>query len=48
MLKAPISENEEARISELLEYAILDTPPEISLDEIVHIALYICQTQSAS
>lgn len=44
MLKAPISENEEARISELLEYAILDTPPEISLDEIVHIASYICQT----
>ncbi len=44
MLKAPLPENEEARLSELLEYAILDTPPEINFDEIVYMASYVCQT----
>ncbi|MGY3803643.1 GAF domain-containing sensor histidine kinase [Pigmentibacter ruber] len=44
MLAAPKLENEEARIKELYDYGILDTPPEFNLDEIVFIASYICQT----
>ncbi|WP_397601575.1 GAF domain-containing protein [Silvanigrella sp.] len=47
MLKAPIKENEEERLKALKDYNVLDTPPEIDLDEITLIASYICKTPIA-
>lgn len=44
MLKAPIKTNEKERLQALHEYAILDTPPSLNLDEITMIASYICNT----
>lgn len=44
MLKAPQFPNEEQRLAELQKYGILDTPPEINLDELTYIASYICET----
>ena len=47
MLKAPIKENEEERLKALKDYNVLDTAPEIDLDEITLIASYICKTPIA-
>jgi signal transduction histidine kinase len=38
MLKNPVSANEEARLKDLYDYKILDTPPEEDFDEIVRLA----------
>ena len=47
MLKAPIKEGEEERLEALKEYNILDTLPEMNLDDITRIAAYICDVPIA-
>jgi len=44
MSKPPVPENEEARLSVLKDYNILDTPPEEAFDIIARLASYICGT----
>jgi GAF domain-containing protein len=44
MSKPPVPENEEARLSSLRDYNILDTPPEEAFDIIAHLASNICGT----
>jgi GAF domain-containing protein len=44
MLKPPVPENEESRLSALRNYNILDTPPEEAFDIIARLASYICGT----
>ena len=44
MPAAPIPENDIDRLAELRRYAILDTPPEDSFDDLTRLAAYICQT----
>lgn len=47
MIKAPILENESNRLSELLSFCILDTPPDQGLDDITSLASAICGTPIA-
>ncbi|MEN0057426.1 MAG: ATP-binding protein [Bdellovibrio sp.] len=44
MAKAPPHSNEHARLQTLLSYKILDTPPEVSFDDITRLASSICNT----
>lgn len=44
MISAPIPVNEEERLKELNYYDILDSPEELSFNEIVELASYICGT----
>ena len=46
-MKAPIPEDEDERLAVLREYDILDTPAEVSFDELVQLAADICQTPIA-
>jgi two-component system, NtrC family, sensor kinase len=43
-MQAPLPENEEQRISRLLNYNILDTQAETAYDDIAQLASHICQT----
>jgi two-component system NtrC family sensor kinase len=47
MKKALKPQNENMRLRALLDYKILDTPPEISFDDITALASYICSTPIA-
>ncbi|HXH76085.1 MAG TPA: ATP-binding protein [Bacteriovoracaceae bacterium] len=44
MEKVPFSKNEAERLQELLEYQIIDTPPDPRFDVLAQIAAYICET----
>lgn len=44
MLVAPPADNESGRIEALLNFRVLDTPPEQAYDDITQIAAEICQT----
>jgi two-component system, NtrC family, sensor kinase len=44
MQKPPVPKNENERLQALLDYTILDTPPEVRFDEIVQLASNICGT----
>ncbi|MBD0389017.1 MAG: GAF domain-containing protein, partial [Nostoc sp. C3-bin3] len=46
-MKAPLPNNEAQRIETLLQYKILDTPPEAAFDDLTRLASYICQTPIA-
>ena len=47
-MKAPLPENEAARLEILQRYAILDTFPEQEFDDLAHLAALICGTPIAS
>lgn len=47
MVITPVPENEEARLSALKSYNILDTPPEETFDIIARLASHICKTPVA-
>jgi hypothetical protein len=42
MFSAPIPENDAERLATLHSYAILDTPPEQSYEDVTAFATYIC------
>lgn len=46
-MKAPIPENEAARLEALRQYEILDTDPEESFNDLTRLAAYICDTPIA-
>ena len=46
-MKAPIPDNEAARLAALQEYKILDTAPEQAFDDITRVAAFICGTPTA-
>ena len=46
-MKAPIPENEAARLEALRQYEILDTDPEESFNDLTRLAAYICETPIA-
>ena len=46
-MKAPIPENEPARLESLRQFKVLDTEPEEAFDDITRLASYICQTPTA-
>ena len=46
-MKAPIPENEAARLEALRQYQILDTDPEESFNDLTRLAAYICDTPIA-
>src|SRR6266851_6840114 len=46
-MKAPLPDNEAARLASLRSLEILDTAPEAAFDELVTLAAYICQTPIA-
>ncbi|HYJ46657.1 MAG TPA: GAF domain-containing protein, partial [Pyrinomonadaceae bacterium] len=46
-MKAPIPENEAARLEALHQYQILDTDPEESFNDLTRLAAYICDTPIA-
>ncbi|MGB4068839.1 MAG: PAS domain S-box protein [Nitrospira sp.] len=47
MQPAPVPENEDARLAELRQYEILDTPPEAAFDDLTTLAAQICGTPIA-
>jgi hypothetical protein len=47
MERAPIPEHEAARLAELEQYEILDTPPEEAFDGLTRLAAQICGTPIA-
>lgn len=47
MLKAPLPNNETARLNALHHYQILDTPAEQAFDELTALAAHICETPTA-
>lgn len=47
-MKAPLPENEEARLAALRDYRILDTPAEQEYDDITFLAAQLCGTPMAS
>jgi GAF domain-containing protein len=46
-MKAPLPENEGARLEALRQYEILDTDPEESFNDLTRLAAYICKTPIA-
>ncbi|HEX8888827.1 MAG TPA: GAF domain-containing protein [Pyrinomonadaceae bacterium] len=46
-MKAPIPENEAARLEALRQYEILDTDPEESFNDLTRLAAYVCETPIA-
>jgi GAF domain-containing protein len=46
-MKAPVPENEGARLEALRQYEILDTDPEESFNDLTRLAAYICDTPIA-
>jgi GAF domain-containing protein len=46
-MKAPVPENESARLETLRQYEILDTDPEESFNDLTRLAAYICNTPIA-
>jgi GAF domain-containing protein len=46
-MKAPVPENERARLETLHQYEILDTDPEESFNDLTRLAAYICNTPIA-
>jgi GAF domain-containing protein len=46
-MKAPLPENEGARLEALRQYEILDTDPEESFNDLTRLAAYICNTPIA-
>lgn len=46
-MKAPVPENESARLEALRQYEILDTDPEESFNDLTRLAAYICNTPIA-
>jgi GAF domain-containing protein len=46
-MKAPIPENEAARLEALRQYEILDTDPEESFNDLTRLAAYVCNTPIA-
>ncbi len=46
-MKAPVPENERARLETLRQYEILDTDPEESFNDLTRLAAYICNTPIA-
>ena len=46
-MKAPVPENEGARLEALRQYEILDTDPEESFNDLTRLAAYICNTPVA-
>jgi GAF domain-containing protein len=48
MIVAPTPPNEEARLEALRGFDILDTPAEKAFDDLVRLALYICETPIAA
>src|SRR3954467_10478404 len=46
-MRAPIPENEAARLETLRQYEILDTDPEESFNDLTRLAAYICDTPIA-
>jgi GAF domain-containing protein len=47
MIKAPVPENEAARLETLRQYEILDTDSEESFNDLTRLAAYICNTPVA-
>jgi len=47
-MRAPLPDNETARIGQLKEAEILDTPPEPAYDAIVKLAAQMCETPMAA
>jgi diguanylate cyclase (GGDEF)-like protein/PAS domain S-box-containing protein len=47
-MAAPLPEDEDARLAALREYAVLDTETEVTYDEIVRLAAFICGTPIAA
>lgn len=47
MIKAPLPENEEARLKALYEFDILDAKADAAFDDLTSLAVYICQTPIA-
>ncbi len=43
-MKAPLPENETARLEVLRQFEVLDTDPEKSFDDLTRLAAYICNT----
>ena len=46
-MNAPLPPVEQARLAALNEYAVLDTAPESSFDDLTQLASHICQTPIA-
>lgn len=46
-MKAPIPDDEGARLDALRQYHVLDTDPEEAFDDIARLASYVCQTPTA-
>lgn len=46
-MKAPLPDNESARLYALQQYEILDTAPEVAFDDLTQLAAYVCGTPIA-